>query len=150
MTESPRPVASAPGAPFSVLLGGAVPPSAIVGLVAVVGVALVRGVGSLPSAVLGLVVGLGYFASGLALLSRLLRDRSPITFMAVGMAIYLAQVLVLLAFMLAFLDATWLDGKAFGIVVLAVTLAWQAFLWRASRRGRFLVYDEPAAGEVLR
>ena len=64
--------------------------------------------------------------------------------MAVGMAVYLAQVIVLLGFMLAFLNASWLDGKAFGVVVLVVTLAWQAFLWRTSRRGRFFVYDEPA------
>lgn len=144
MTSSPPLPAARPGAPFTVLLRGSLWPSAAVGLVAVLGCALVRGPGSILSAALGLVVGLGYFSSGLLLLSRLLRDRSPVTFMAVGMAVYLAQVIVLLGFMLAFLNASWLDGKAFGVVVLVVTLAWQAFLWRTSRRGRFFVYDEPA------
>ena len=36
----------------------------------------------------------GFFASGLLLMDKLVRDRNPMLFMAVGMAIYLAQVLV--------------------------------------------------------
>lgn len=143
MTPSPPPSTVRAGAPFSVLLRGAVPPAAVVGVLAVAGCAVVRGLGSLPSGLLGLVVGLGYFSSGLVLLSRLLRDRNPLAFMAVGMAIYLGQVLVLLVFLLAFLDASWLDGRTFGVVVLAVTLAWQVALWHTSRRGRILVFDEP-------
>jgi ATP synthase protein I len=143
MTATPPVPTVRAGAPFELLLRGAVWPSAAAGAVAVVGVALWRGPGSLLSGVLGLVVGLGYFAAGLLLLSRLLRDRSPLAFMAVGMAIYLGQVLVLLVFMLAFLDAAWLDGRAFGVVVLVVTLAWQVALWRTTRRGRLLVFDEP-------
>lgn len=150
MTSPSTPPATGAGAPFTVLLRGCLPPSAVVGAVAVAGCVVGRGAASLQSAALGLVVGLGYFSSGLGLLGRLLRDRSPLTFMAVGMAIYLAQVLVLLGFMLAFLDAPWLDGTAFGIVVLAVTLAWQAFLWRTSRRGRFLLYDQPATRQGAR
>lgn len=76
------------------------------------------------------------------MLSTLVRDRNPMTFMAVAMAIYLAQVIVLLGFLIAFFEAAWLDGVAFGIVVLVITVAWQIFLFRAWRRARLPVYDE--------
>lgn len=146
MTAAPAPQASGPGAPFAIILRAAVLPSAIAGLVGVVAITLWRGWGSVPSSLLGLLVGLGFFVSGMALLTKLVRDRNPITFMAVAMAIYLGQVIALLLFMLAFLDAAWLDGQAFGFAVLIVTIAWQIFLFRAWRRARVLVYDEVHQG----
>lgn len=147
MTAASRPAAgpSTPGAPFAIVLRGALAPSALVGVLAAVAVLLWRGLGSLPAVLVGLAVGLGFFASGLGLLSRLVRDRSPITFMAVAMTIYLGQVLALLVFLIAFHEAAWLDGTAFGAVVLAITIAWQFFLVRAWRRARWSVYDEPPA-----
>ncbi len=143
---SQHPQAVRPGAPFEVVLRGSLLPSAIAGAVAVIGCALWRGPGSILSAVIGLAVGIAFFASGLLLLSRLLHDRNPMTFMAVGMAIYLAQVLALLGFMIAFLDADWLDGRVFGIVAFVVTMAWQVFSMRAWRRARIFVYDLPREG----
>ena len=41
--------------------------------------------------------------------------------------------------------ADWLDGKAFGLSVLAVALVWQLFQVLAFIRLRKPVYDEPAA-----
>ncbi len=143
---SQHPQATRPGAPFEIVLRGTLVPSAIAGVIGVIGCALWRGSDSILSGVLGLVVGIAFFASGLVLLSRLLHDRNPMTFMAVGMAIYLAQVLALLGFMIAFLNADWLDGKAFGVVAFVVTMAWQVFSMRAWRRARIFVYDQPAEG----
>lgn len=140
MTSPPRAGSSA-GAPFATTLRGALLPSALVGLGAVGVCAVVRGIGTLPSGLLGLFVALAFFGSGLALLSKLLRDSNPLTFVAVAMTIYLGQVLVLLGFLIAFRDAAWLDGMVFGAVVFVVTIAWQVFMVRAWRRARVPVYD---------
>jgi ATP synthase protein I len=137
----PRPEASA-GAPFAIVLRGALAPSAAAGVAAAIAMVAWRGSGAAAGALIGLALGLGFFTSGLAMLSTLVRDRNPMTFMAVAMAIYLAQVIVLLGFLIAFFEATWLDGKAFGIVVAVITVAWQIFLFRAWRRARLPVYDE--------
>jgi hypothetical protein len=147
MTSQQQHPAARAGAPFEIVLRGTLVPSVVCGALAVVGCAVVRGPASILSGVIGLAVAVGFFASGLLLLSRLLRDRNPLTFMAVGMAIYLAQVLALLAFMIAFLNAAWLDGRAFGIVAFVVTIAWQGFSMRAWRQARILVYDEPFDGK---
>lgn len=138
------------GAPFGVMLRGALVPSAVAGLVAVVAYAVLRGPASGLSALLGSVVAVGFFATGMLLLSRLVRSANPFAFLAVGMAVYLGQVLALLLFMLAFRDRAWVDGPALGIAALVVTLAWQVFAIRAFRAARFPVYDdalpEPAGG----
>ncbi|GAA4400575.1 hypothetical protein GCM10023168_09470 [Fodinibacter luteus] len=132
------------GAPFGAMLRGALLPSVVAGLVAVVAVVLVRGGDALAGAVIGLVVAVGFFASGMFLLSRLVRDASPHAFFAVAMAVYLGQVLGLLFVIIAFKDAGWVDGPALGIVALVVTLVWQVFAMRALRRARVPVYDRPA------
>jgi ATP synthase protein I len=137
----PRPEASA-GAPFAIVLRGALAPSAAAGVVAAIAMVVWRGSSASAGAAIGLALGLGFFTSGLAMLSKLVRNRNPMTFMAVAMAIYLAQVIVLLGFLIAFFEAAWLDGVAFGIVVLVITVAWQIFLFRAWRRARLPVYDE--------
>ncbi len=149
MTAASRPSAGSPspearpGAPFAIVLRGALLPSAVVGVIAAVGLVLWRGAAAVPGVAVGILVGLGFFASGLGLLSKLVRDRNPMTFMAVAMTIYLAQVLVMLGFLIAFHEAAWLDGPAFGWVVFAITIAWQVSLARAWRRARWSVYDEP-------
>jgi ATP synthase protein I len=131
------------GAPFGVMLRGALVPATVSGLVAVVLVGLWRGADALPGALIGLAVALGFFASGMFLLSRLVRSASPHAFLAVAMAVYLGQVIVLLLVILAFNDADWVDGVALGVVALVVTVAWQVFAMRALRGARILVYDPP-------
>jgi ATP synthase protein I len=137
--SSPTPSA---GAPFATALRGALAPSAVCGTLAVVVITVVRGGSALVSAGLGLVVALAFFGSGLFLMSRLVRSTSPQAFVAVAMSVYLGQVLLLLLFMIAFYNAAWLDGPAFGWAALVVTLSWQVFSMRAWRRARTLVYDE--------
>jgi ATP synthase protein I len=131
------------GAPFGVMLRGALVPATLSGLLAVVVVTLWRGADALPGALIGLVVAVGFFASGMFLLSRLVRSASPHAFLAVAMAVYLGQVIVLLLVIMAFKDADWVDGVALGVVALVVTVAWQVFAMRALRRARLPVYDPP-------
>ena len=132
------------GAPFGAMLRGALLPSTVAGIVAVVGVVLWRG-GSdaLAGGLIGLVVSVGFFASGMFLLSRLVRSSSPHAFFAVAMAVYLGQVIVLLLVILLFKDAPTVDGVSLGVVALVVTLVWQVFAMRALRRARVPVYDPP-------
>ena len=137
-TQSSEPHA---GAPFGVMLRGALVPSVLAGLLAAVVLVGVRGVDALAGALIGLVVSVAFFASGMFLLSRLVRSASPHAFVAVALAVYLGQVLVLLLVIIAFKDADWVDGVALGLVALVVTVAWQVFAMLALRRARIPVYD---------
>ncbi|HYN68422.1 MAG TPA: hypothetical protein VES93_16185 [Ornithinibacter sp.] len=126
------------------MLRGALLPSVLAGLLTVVVLVVVRGGDALAGALIGLVVSVGFFASGMFLLSRLVRDASPHAFFAVAMAVYFGQVIALLLVILAFKDAEWVDGVALGLVALVVTLVWQVFAMIALRRARIPVYDEPS------
>ena len=104
-----------------------------------------RGGDALLGGLIGLVVSVGFFASGMFLLSRLVRSASPHAFFAVAMAVYLGQVIGLLLVIMLFNDAPTVDGVSLGVVALVVTLVWQVFAMRALRRARVPVYD-PSAG----
>lgn len=127
------------------MLRGALAPSAVVGALTVAVLVIVRGSGALAGGSLGLLVALGFYASGMFLLSRLVTSASPQAFFAVAMAVYLGQIIALLLFIMAFRDATWVDRPALGIVAGVVTIAWQIFAFRALRAARLPIYDEPAA-----
>ena len=143
MTDRSQSTEPHAGAPFGAMLRGALLPSLVAGLVAVVGVVVWRGTDALAGALIGLVVAIGFFASGMFLLSRLVRSANPQAFFAVAMSVYLGQVIALLLVIMAFKDATWVDGVALGVVALVVTIVWQGAAMLALRRARVLVYDEP-------
>jgi ATP synthase protein I len=126
------------------MLRGALVPASVAGLVAVVVLAFVRGADSIAGSLLGLAVSVVFFASGMFLLSRLVRSASAHAFFAVAMAVYLGQVFALLVFFIVFRDASWVDGTALALTALVVTLAWQAFAYRAMRGARLPIYDEPS------
>ncbi len=142
MTDPQHATAEA-GRPFAVMLRGALLPSTVAGVLAVLVLVLARGSDALAGGLLGLAVSVLFYASGMFLLSRLVRSASPHAFFAVAMAVYLAQVIALLLFIMVFRDAPWVDGFALGVTALVVTIVWQAFAMRALRRGRMPVYDEP-------
>ncbi|HMM94685.1 hypothetical protein [Phycicoccus sp.] len=143
MTDPQENAVAPAGAPFAVMLRGALVPATVAGVLAVVVLALVRGGDSVVGSLLGLAVSVGFYASGMFLLSRLVRSASPHAFFAVAMAVYLGQVLALLVFFIVFRDASWVDGTALAVTALVVTLAWQAFAYRAMKTARFPIYDEP-------
>lgn len=147
MTDRPQDTAPHAGAPFGAMLRGALVPSTVAGLLTVVVLSLVRGTDAIAGAALGLVVAVAFFASGMFLLSRLVRDANPATFFAVAMAVYLGQVIALLLVIMAFRGADWVDGPALGIVAFVVTIVWQVFAMRALRRARVPVYDLPSEQE---
>jgi len=146
MTDPTPGTATEAGRPFAVMLRGALVPSVVAGALTVLGLVLVRGTEALAGGVLGLVVSVLFYASGMFMLSRLVRSASPHAFFAVAMAVYLAQVIVLLLFIMVFRGAQWVDGFALGVTALVVTIAWQLFAMRALRRAPMPIYDEPEAG----
>lgn len=144
-SSSGAPSAAGPsvGAPFATMLRFALVPSAIAGAVTVVAMVLWRGNDAWAGALLGLVVSIAFYATGMLLMSRLVRSTSPHAFFAVAMAVYLGQVIALLLFLMAFLRAPWVDGMALGMVALVVTIAWQGCSMWAMRKARIPIYDIP-------
>ena len=133
--------------PFRVVLHGALLPAGIVGLVATLVLWIVRGTDGGVSALGGVVVALAFFASGLVMMSRFVKSADPMTFMAVGLATYFGQVIVLFGVLVLARQIDSLDAVAAGIAMLVVILVWQVAQVVAWRRARVPVYDEPTSDQ---
>ena len=129
--------------PFAVMLRGAFLPTVAVGPVAVVVAAVLGGGKAALGAALGFVIALAFFALGLVVMRKLGSASDPLRFLASALAVFMGQLIFLLVVIIALQDATWLDGRAFGIAVLAVALVWQVFQVIAFVRSRRLVFDAP-------
>lgn len=133
---------------FDVVLRRALLPAAAAGVVTSLVLIPFRGVAGLLAALVGVAIGLAFFASGLFVVGRFVRDNSqPALFMAVGMAVYFAQVMLLLGVLVVARRFDGFDSVAAGIALLVTVLVWQAAQMYAWRHARVPVYDEaPAAG----
>jgi hypothetical protein len=120
-------------------------PTALAGIVAAIVLGAIRGLDGGISALVGVAIGLAFFASGLFTVGRFVKDTTePMLFMAVGMAVYFAQVLVLLGVLVLARRIDAFDSYAAGIALLVAVLVWQGAQMRAWRRARVPVYDEVA------
>lgn len=127
---------------FSVLLRGALPPTVATGLLAAVVLGLVNGPVGGVSALVGATVVIAFFASGLLAVSRVVVDTgNPMLFMAVGMAVYFAQVLALFGVLVVAGQVESFDSRSAGIAMFVCVLVWQVAQMRAWRRARVPVYD---------
>jgi len=135
---------------FDVVLRRALLPAAAAGALTSLVLTPFRGVAGLVAALVGVVIGLAFFASGLFVVGRFVRDNSnPALFMAVGMAVYFAQVMVLLGVLVLARRVESFDSVAAGIALLVTVVVWQAAQMYAWRHARVPVYDEPpAAGQT--
>ena len=140
--HTPEP-ASVP--PFAAMLRATVLPMLATVPVVVAVFWITRGSGGGLAALLGVVIAVVFFASGLYVMGRV-TNANPISVLAGALAVYLGQVIFLGVVIFAFSGAHWLDGKAFGLSVLAVALIWQVYQVAAFMRLRQPVYDEPTAG----
>jgi ATP synthase protein I len=129
--------------PFAVMLRGAFLPTVAVGPVAVVVAAIVGGGKAALGAALGFVIALAFFALGLVVMRKLDSAADPLRFLASALAVFMGQMIFLLVVIIALQDASWLDGTAFGVTVLAVALVWQVFQVIAFVRSRRLAFDAP-------
>jgi len=125
------------------MLRAAVIPTVCTGPVIVLVFWVTRGSGGGLSSLLGFSIAVAFFASGLYVM-KWVTNANPLSVLAGALAVYLGQVIFLGAVILLLSGADWLDGKAFGLAVLAVALVWQLFQVLAFMRLRKPVYDEPA------
>ncbi|RKT77351.1 hypothetical protein DFJ68_0772 [Terracoccus luteus] len=145
MPDRTSPEAQAAPIAFSVILRGALPVTVVAGLVTAVVIALVSGLSAGVAALIGVVIAVVFFASGVLIVSRVVVDTSnPVLFMAVGMAVYLAQIIVMFGVLLVARQVQSFDSVAAGIAILVCVVVWQAAQMRAWRRARVPVYDAVA------
>jgi len=143
----PQPTGPAQAPPFAAMLRATVLPLAASAPV-VVGVcwAVGNARGGL-AGLLGVVIAVIFFASGLYVMSRVARA-NPVSVLAGALAVYLGQVLFLGVVILSLSGADWLDGTSFGLSVLAVALIWQLSQVVAFIRLRKPVYDAASEQSV--
>lgn len=126
--------------PFAAMLRSSWGPSAVVGLVCAVVFFVLHGVAGGLSSLFGAALAIGFFASGLAVLSKV-RNLNPMAVMAAGMSVFFGQIILLGAILLAATQIKALDGPATGITVAVVVIAWQVFQVRSFMKTRHYVYD---------
>jgi ATP synthase protein I len=141
----PQPQASVPahGSPFAEMLRGAVIPTVCTAPAIVVAFWVTRQTRGGLAALLGVSIAVVFFASGLYVM-KWVTNANPISVLVGALAVYLGQVLFLVLVILVLSGADWLDGKAFGLSVLAVALIWQLSQVVAFMRMRKPVYDDTA------
>ncbi|MCA6095826.1 hypothetical protein LE181_27145 [Streptomyces sp. SCA3-4] len=115
-------------------------PTALVGVVAVVVSSVLAGGKGGIGAVVGTLLAGGVMATGLIILNRTARHL-PHLFQAMGLALYLAQCLLVAVFVVIFKETTLFNTKAFAFSLLAATLAWIAAQTRTYMKAKILYVD---------
>ncbi len=129
---------------FAELLRGALRPTVLAGLLAVV-VAAFTGLTAAWSAGLGAAIVIGFFTASLLVMKRT-AHLAPTTVMAVVMIVYTVKVVVLGVILFAVREASWLNGYAAGVTITGCALVWLFFEMRAYKRLRIFAFspDEKA------
>ena len=140
-----QPQASGPAQPlpFAAMLHGALIPMVCSAPVIVLVFWITRQTRGGLAALLGVSIAVAFFTSGLYVMARV-TSPNPLSVFTGGLAVYLGQVIFIGLVILALSGADWLDGRAFGVSVLAVALIWQVSQVVTYLRLRRPVYDEPA------
>ncbi len=98
-------------------------PAIVIGAITVLALLLLEGGFAARSALLGAFLVLVFFSFGQYVVGRVLATK-PELGLGVAMLVYLTQLGVLLILIRVLRDVNWLDGRAFGIAIIAGTLAW--------------------------
>ncbi|MBU6245310.1 MAG: hypothetical protein KGP12_08860 [Actinomycetales bacterium] len=107
--------------------------AAIVGVIATILGAVLRGGGGATGAVVATVLVLVFFSAGQVILGSVLRS-NPQMAMTVALMIYLVKIGVLFVFIILFAETTLFDTKVFAATVVACTIAWTvAEVWVFAR-----------------
>ncbi|MER5255589.1 hypothetical protein [Streptomyces sp. NPDC002855] len=122
------------------LLQSAVPTAAVGAIVAVVSGVVAGGKGAL-GAVVGTLVVIAFMGLGMFVLQRTAKSL-PQLFQAMGLMLYVAQLLLLLVFVALFKDTTLFNPKAFAVGLVVATVVWMASQARAFMKAKIL-YVEP-------
>ncbi|MFC4913216.1 hypothetical protein [Actinomadura gamaensis] len=125
------------------MLRGAAIPSALAGAIAIVAAALLAGAKGAFGAGLGTVTVLVFFSVSVVAVSYASRV-SPQLMFAAAVFSYIGKLLVMLALVAAFSDATAWNPRAFAFTVVGVTIVWLGAEIRTTLKAKQL-YVDPAS-----
>ncbi|MGY0069791.1 hypothetical protein ACWZEH_23990 [Streptomyces sp. QTS137] len=127
-----------------ILIQAAVPTAAVGAVAVAVGAAVEGGQGAI-GAVIGAALVILLMGTGLYVLQWIARS-IPHLFQAMGMMMYLTQILLIFVFIALFKDTTLFHPQAFALSLLVSTLTWVAAQARATMKAKtYYVDPEPAA-----
>jgi ATP synthase protein I len=120
-------------------------PTAAAGTIAAVISGIVAGGKGAIGALVGAVVVILFMGIGLVVLQRTARSL-PQLFQAMGLMLYMAQLLLLFVFVALFKDTALFNPKAFAATLVACTLVWIAAQARAHMKAKILYVDPSSTG----
>ncbi|GAA2224312.1 hypothetical protein GCM10010232_06440 [Streptomyces amakusaensis] len=123
----------------------AVPPAATGVIATVVSAVLAGGKGAL-GAIIGTLVVIGFMGIGMVVLQRTAKSL-PHLFQAMGLMLYMAQLLLLFMLMALLKGTTLFDFKAFAFSLLAATIVWVAAQARYYMKAK-IMYVEPESSKA--
>ncbi|MFC9925387.1 hypothetical protein [Streptomyces sp. NPDC127190] len=121
------------------LLQIAVPTAAVGAIAVAVSAALAGGKGALGAAV-GTVLAILFMGIGLYVLQWTAKTL-PQLFQAMGLMLYVAQLLLLLIFVAVFKDTSLFNAKAFAAALVVATVVWMAAQARAHMKAKIFYVD---------
>ncbi|MFE9920968.1 hypothetical protein ACFYQA_05140 [Streptomyces sp. NPDC005774] len=126
-----------------ILIQAAVPTAAVGAVAVAVGAAVEGGQGAI-GAVVGALLVILLMGTGLYVLHWIARS-VPHLFQAMGLMMYMTQILLIFVFIALFKDTTLFHPKVFALSLLASTLTWVAAQARATMKAKtFYVDPDPA------
>ncbi len=125
------------------LLQIAVPTAAAGAIVVAVSAAVAGGKGAL-GAVIGTLLAILFMGIGLYVLQWTAKTL-PQLFQAMGLMLYVAQLLLLLIFVALFKDTSLFNAKAFAISLVVATVVWMAAQARAHMKAKIFYIDPDSA-----
>ena len=123
-------------------------PTTVVGILFAIGSTIFTDAQAGYAALGGMALTLVFFVFGQYIIGRVLLTKHEIG-LGVAMIVYLTQLIVLLVLIKLLRDAPWLDGKSFGISILASTLSWTACsVWVMAKHKNVVI--EPVSPQALK
>ncbi|GAA2478276.1 hypothetical protein ACWCRD_31360 [Streptomyces sp. NPDC002092] len=121
------------------LLQTAVPTAAVGAIAVAVSAAVAGGKGALGAAV-GTLLAILFMGIGLYVLQWTAKTL-PQLFQAMGLMLYVAQLLLLLIFVAVFKDTTLFNAKTFAVSLVVATVVWMAAQARAHMKAKLFYID---------
>jgi ATP synthase protein I len=123
-------------------------PAAVVGILFSIGSAFFTDAQAGYSALGGMFLTLLFFVFGQYVIGRVLLTK-PELGLGVALVVYFTQLIVLLVLMRLLRDAAFLDGKTFGLAIVASTLGWTSGLvWVMAKQKNLVI--EPVSPQALK
>ena len=123
-------------------------PTTVVGILFAIGSTIFTDAQAGYAALGGMALTVVLFVFGQYIIGRVLLTKPEIG-LGVAMIVYLTQLIVLLVLIKLLRDAPWLDGKSFGISILASTLSWTAgSVWVMAKHKNVVI--EPVSPQALK